>query len=418
MSLNSQVSAERVHIGFFGMRNAGKSSLVNALTNQSLSVVSDVAGTTTDPVRKAMEILPLGPVVIIDTPGFDDVGELGLKRVKKTKEILAETDIAVLVVDSEKGVSDLDKELIELFKEKNMPFIIAFNKNDLFVQEIGDHQNKNKFEIDKLLNDKKSLPEGCYIDVSAKTNKNIYELKEKLADFARQKKNDKKIISDLIEDGDVVLCVIPIDESAPKGRLILPQQMVLRDVLDCHCSVICCQHTELKKTLGVLSNPPKLVVTDSQVFKEVSEIVPEDMLLTSFSILFARYRGDLRTLVEGAKKLEELRDGDKVVISEACTHQRQCNDIGTVKLPGWIEKFSGAKPEYEFTSGGGYIEDFLGISLVVHCGGCMINENKMQSRIEAAKKASVPIVNYGIAIAHMQGILKRTLEPFPERNIL
>ena len=407
MSLNSQVSAERLHIGFFGMRNAGKSSVVNAVTNQNLSVVSDVLGTTTDPVQKAMEILPLGPVVIIDTPGFDDEGDLGQKRVKKTKEILEKTDIAVLVVDSVNGLNELDKKLLDLFNERKLPYIVALNKKDLL-----------DTESEKLKNDKALIGDGKWIDVSAETKENIYELKEMLSGFAKEKKSDKKVISDLIRPEDVVIAVIPIDESAPKGRLILPQQIMIRDVLDAHSKVICCQVEELKDTIDVLKNPPKMVVTDSQAFEKVSKIVPEDIMLTSFSILFARYRGDLETLVKGAKKLGELKDGETVIISEACTHQRQCNDIGTVKLPGWIEKFSNAKPVYEFTSGGTFVEDFSDVSLIVHCGGCMINEKAMQHRIETAKRAGVPIVNYGIAIAHMNGILKRTLEPFPEREIL
>ncbi len=394
MSLNSVSSGERVHIGFFGMRNAGKSSVVNAVTGQSLSVVSDYKGTTTDPVRKAMEILPLGPVVIIDTPGIDDEGELGEKRVDKAYKILAETDVAVLVVDAKKGIQKEDELLIKLFEKKNTPYIIAYNKCDL---------------IDSF----KELKSN-EIYVSATENINIFELKEKIGGFANIKAEKRVIVSDLVEKGDVVILVTPIDESAPKGRIILPQQMTLRELLDSNCTAIVCQPAELESTVNALKNKPKLVITDSQVFGFVSKALPDDIPLTSFSILMARYKGDLETLVNGAVALKEIKDGDKILISEGCTHHRQCNDIGTVKIPGWIRAYSNAEPEFCFTSGGEFPRDLDGISLVVHCGGCMLNEKEMKSRMDFCRESKTPIVNYGVAIAAMNGILKRSLEIFPD----
>jgi [FeFe] hydrogenase H-cluster maturation GTPase HydF len=394
MGLNDTVSAERVHIGFFGKRNAGKSSVVNAVTGQELAVVSDVKGTTTDPVKKSMELLPIGPVMIIDTPGIDDEGTLGELRVKKTKEILAKTDVAVLVVDVQKGLDEADNGLIELFKERKIPYLIVYNKSDLL----------------------ESIPtaEDSSIYVSAVKNTGIDELKNLIGSLAKTVESKKYIVADLIEDGDIVVLVTPIDESAPKGRLILPQQQTIRDILDAHCTVVCCQDTELVKTLGMLAVKPKLIITDSQAFGRVSKDTPDDIMLTSFSILFARYKGDLEALVSGAAQLGKLRDGDKVLISEGCTHHRQCNDIGTVKMPGWIKNYSGAEPDFHFTSGGEFPDDLSEYSLVVHCGGCMLNEKEMQRRIEAANRAGVPIVNYGIAIAQMHSILRRSLAPFPE----
>ncbi|MBQ8186239.1 MAG: [Clostridia bacterium] len=392
MSLNNTPSGERIHIGFFGMRNAGKSSVVNAVTGQELSVVSDVKGTTTDPVKKAMELLPIGPVVIIDTPGMDDEGDLGELRVQKARRMLAETAIAVLVVDGTVGLSDGDRMLLDLFKEKKLPYVIAYNNSDLDGFTVSD--------------------DG--IAVSAATGEGITELKEKIGSFAKKMQNDKKIVSDLLEPGDLVVLVIPIDDAAPKGRLILPQQQTLRDVLDAHCTVVCCQDTELKETLASLAKKPKLVITDSQAFGRVSKDTPDDILLTSFSILFARYKGDLAELVRGAAMLSKIQAGDRVLISEGCTHHRQCGDIGTVKMPAWIEKFTGVKPEYTFTSGGEFPEDLSEYKVCVHCGGCMLNEQEMGWRITHAKESGTPIVNYGIAIAQMHGILRRSLEPFPE----
>ncbi len=394
MGLNDTVSAERVHIGFFGKRNAGKSSIVNAVTGQELAVVSDVKGTTTDPVQKAMELLPIGPVVIIDTPGIDDEGSLGEMRVKKTKQVLAKTDIAILVVDAAIGITEADNELLELFSARNIPHITVFNKSDL---------TKGTASTDK-----------SHIYVSALNGTNINELKERIGTLAKSKENKKQIVADLLSCGDLVVLVTPIDESAPKGRLILPQQQTIRDILDAHCTVVCCQDTELVQTLNQLAVKPKLIITDSQAFGRVSKDTPSDIPLTSFSILFARYKGDLAALVEGAAKLGKLKNGDKVLISEGCTHHRQCNDIGTVKMPNWIKSFSGADINFDFTSGGDFPENLREYSLIVHCGGCMLNEKEMQRRIAEAKELSVPIVNYGIAIAQMHSILARSLEPFPE----
>lgn len=393
MSLNETVSAERPHIAFFGMRNAGKSSLVNAVTGQQLAVVSDVKGTTTDPVKKAMELLPIGPVVIIDTPGLDDEGELGALRVQKAREILAKTDIAVLVVDAQTGISPQDQELLALFRERGLPYLAAFNKAD-------------------LLEDRPVLAEGQML-VSAKTGENITSLKEKLGAFAGTTENQRKIVSDLLSPGDLAVLVTPIDAAAPKGRMILPQQQTMRDILDAHCAFVTCQPQELAAVLGTLAVKPRIVITDSQAFEQVAENTPADVLLTSFSILFARYKGSLPTLVKGAARLASLKDGDRVLISEGCTHHRQCGDIGTVKLPAWIEKYTGAKPQYSFTSGGEFPEKPADYSLIVHCGGCMLNEKEMQSRVARAKGAGVPIVNYGVAIAQMHGILHRSLEAFP-----
>ncbi len=394
MGLNDTASSERLHIGFFGMRNAGKSSLVNAVTGQSLSVVSDVKGTTTDPVKKAMELLPLGPVVILDTPGLDDEGTLGELRVKKAKEALSKTDIAVLVIDGTLGEREPDVELKKELTSRKIPFVTVYNKLDLVPQKkpIGENE----------------------IYVSSATGEGVNELKELLCGFAKLLKSKKPIVSDLISAGDIVLLVTPIDESAPKGRLILPQQMTLRDILDSHATAIVCQDSELSATLAALNKKPRLVITDSQVFNKVARDTPDDIPLTSFSILMARYKGDLAELVRGFAALKSLRDCDKVLISEGCTHHRQCNDIGTVKMPKWIENFTNARPELHFTSGGEFPENLSEFSLVVHCGGCMLNETEMNNRIARAAEAGVPIVNYGIAIAGMNGILKRSLEVFPK----
>lgn len=394
MGLNDTVSAERVHIGFFGMRNAGKSSLVNAITNQELSVVSNVKGTTTDPVKKAMELLPLGPVLIIDTPGLDDEGELGKKRIQKAKKILAQTDIAVLVVDSAVDLKSEEKELISEFESRNLPYIIAYTKSDLLknTKELKDNE----------------------IYVSSVTNDGINELKDLIGKFSKSLNNEKHIVSHILSPNDIVILVTPIDESAPKGRIILPQQQVLREVLDAHCTALVCQPEELPQILGSLNTKPKMVITDSQVFEEVSKSTPDDILLTSFSILFAGYKGDLKNLVEGAKAIDRLKNGDKVLIAEGCTHHRQCNDIGTVKFPKWISEYIGANPEYSFSSGGDFPDNLKEYSLIIHCGGCMLNEKEMKSRIIKAKAQNTPIVNYGVAIAHMHGILKRCLMPFKD----
>ena len=394
MSLQETVSAERVHIGFFGKRNAGKSSLVNAVTGQELAVVSDVLGTTTDPVKKAMEILPLGPVVIIDTPGLDDLGELGEKRVKKAKQILAQTDLAVLVVDGTAGLAPEDEEIIRLFEERKLPYLVAMNKADL--------GNAGKPEAD----------DPHALAVSALTGAGVYELKERLGAMAKGLENTRQLLGDLLTPGDLVVLVVPIDESAPKGRLILPQQQTLREVLDNNCMAVVCQDTELSEALRALGRKPRLVITDSQAFGRVAKDVPEDVPLTSFSILFARYKGELAELLRGAEAIGTLRDGDRVLISEGCTHHRQCGDIGTVKMPAWIRAHCGAEPEFSFTSGGEFPEDPSGYALIVHCGGCMLNAQEMKSRMERARKAGVPMVNYGAAIAKMHGILERSVEPF------
>lgn len=387
--LNSTVSANRVHIGFFGLRNAGKSSVVNAITNQNMSLVSDIKGTTTDPVSKAMEILPLGPVVIVDTPGMDDEGTLGKLRIQRTLDVLKKVDMAVLVVDSKRGLQPIDEELISLFKEKKLPYFIVYNKSDLV-------EEKKKLEKNEIY-------------VSATKNQHIDDLKELLASVVKQRE-EKTIIGDLIEEKDVVVLVIPIDSSAPKGRLILPQQLVLRDVLDHHAIGISCQVEELEKTINLVH--PKLVITDSQAFEKVSQIVPDDIKLTSFSILMARLKGSLDTVVNGANTLDSLKDGDTILISEGCTHHRQCEDIGTVKLPNWILKYTNKKLNFEFTSGHGFKEDLSKYALVVHCGACMLNEKEVQSRVMDCKKQKIPFTNYGIAIAKMNGILDRSIDVF------
>ena len=394
MSLNETVSAERLHIGFFGMRNAGKSSVVNAVTGQDLAVVSDVKGTTTDPVRKAMELLPLGPVVIIDTPGLDDEGELGQLRVRKARRVLAQTDIAVLIVDAAVGLSPLDRTLLQDFRERNLPYLLVWNKADLLPEQPEPGPNE--------------------IYVSARTGQNIYELKEKIGALSQGSENRKRIVGDLLEPGDVVVLVVPIDSAAPKGRLILPQQQTIRDVLDSGCTVVTCRDTELAATLSCLAKKPKLVITDSQVFGKVVQILPPDQPLTSFSILFARYKGELSQLVRGAAQLARLKDGDRILISEGCTHHRQCDDIGTVKMPNWIRNYAHADIAFDFTSGGEFPEDPSGYALVVHCGGCMLNEKEMKHRIRTAAAHGIPMVNYGVAIAQMHGILRRSLQVFPQ----
>ena len=394
MGFNESVSAERLHIGFFGLRNAGKSSLVNAITNQELSLVSDVLGTTTDPVRKAMELLPLGPVVIIDTPGLDDEGELGEARVKRARQVLNTVDIAVLVSDASKQLTNLEKELIELFKAKKIPYVIAYNKIDLC--DCSSKETENE------------------IWVSARSGENINALKEKIAKIQGTAIEGRRIVADLIKSGDTVLLVIPIDKAAPKGRLILPQQQTIRDILDAGASVLICRDSELKETLCSMQKKPALVITDSQVFGKVSKTVPEDIPLTSFSILFARYKGNLVGAVRGAARLDSLSDGDKILISEGCTHHRQCGDIGTVKIPQWLSDYTGKKLELEFTSGRDFPEDLSRYALVIHCGGCMLTEREMQYRARQAEDASVPMTNYGMVIAHTHGILRRSLEPFAD----
>lgn len=393
MSLNDTPSGERIHIGFFGRRNAGKSSLVNAVTGQELAVVSDVKGTTTDPVYKAMELLPLGPVEIIDTPGYDDEGELGELRVKRTRRILAKTDIAVLVADISRGMGECEEELIRLFKERDIPYITVFNKCDGGMDAT---EGENT------------------VGVSAKEKRNIVRLKEMIAAAAKKDGPERRIIGDLIGSGDVVVLVTPIDEAAPKGRMILPQVQTLRDILDEGGIAVFTRETELEKTLDDLDNPPKMVVTDSQAFGMVSKIVPEDVPLTSFSILMARYKGFLETAVKGAAAIKELKEGDRIIISEGCTHHRQCGDIGSVKLPRLLKKYTGKDFDIQLTSGRDFPEELSGVSLVIHCGGCMLNEREMLYRRRSAEMQGIPFTNYGIALACMNGILKRTISIFPD----
>ncbi len=393
MSLNTTPSSDRVHIGIFGRRNAGKSSIINAITGQKLAIVSEVLGTTTDPVSKAMELLPLGPVVMIDTPGLDDEGELGKLRVQKALQALNKTDIAIVVVDAAEGKTPADEMVIERIKSKNIPYIICYNKSDI-----------NK-PIELSENE---------IAVSAETGENIWELKEKIASLVPDNTHEYPIISDKVEPGDFVVLVIPIDSAAPKGRIILPQQQVIRELLECGCTSVVCREHELASTLRDIGKKPKYVVTDSQAFGRVSKDTPDDICLTSFSILFSRHKGNLAEQVKGAAQLDKLKDGDKVLISEGCTHHRQCEDIGTVKLPGWIKKHTGKNLEFEFSSGTEFPSDLSKYALIVHCGGCMLNEREMKYRIKCAQDENVPITNYGVAIAHMHGILKRSLEIFPE----
>lgn len=406
-TLNETPSGERVHIGFFGIRNAGKSSVVNAVTGQDLAVVSDVRGTTTDPVKKAMELLPIGPVVIIDTPGFDDEGALGEKRVERTRKILAQTDLAILVTDGTVPLQPADRELIQIFEERKLPYLIVRNKADLLpegtAQSAGPNRAESPGETD---------PNTLF--VSAVTGAGIHELKERMGALAKDAKEEKTILGDLAAAGDTVVLVIPIDASAPKGRIILPQQMVLRELLDRHANALCVQPEDLKKALAGLAQPPALVVTDSQAFKLVMRDTPADIPTTSFSILMARYKGNLRQQVLGIAALKNLGEGDKVLISEGCTHHRQCQDIGTVKIPGWIETCTDGKPEVTFTSGGTFPQDLSPYRLIIHCGACMLNEKEMLHRLRLAEEQNVPMTNYGVAIAEFNGTLRRALEPFPD----
>lgn len=393
MGLNDTPKSDRVHIGIFGRRNAGKSSIINAITSQNLAVVSKVKGTTTDPVQKAMELLPLGPVMIIDTPGIDDEGELGKMRVEKSYQVLNKTDIALLVVDGNIGLTECDKNLIEEIKKRKLPYLIILNKAD---------EVCNRYDIENS------------IWVSAETKENIWELKEKIAKLVPNENMTLKIIGDLLDPEDIVVLVVPIDSAAPKGRLILPQQQTIRDVLEAGAISVVTRDTELPQTLKSLGKKPKIVVTDSQAFGRVKNDVPEDILLTSFSILFARYKGDLAEQIKAVKAIDSLKDGDYVLISEGCSHHRQCDDIGTVKIPRWLKEHSGKKINYEFSSGTEFPRDLSKYKAVIHCGGCTLNEKEMKHRIAVAKEQNVPITNYGIFIAYTQGILKRSLQAFPE----
>ncbi len=394
MGLNSTVSANRLHIGFFGKRNVGKSSLVNAVTGQELSVVSDVLGTTTDPVLKTMELLPLGPVVIIDTPGFDDVGLLGEMRVKKTLEILRRVDIAVLAVDATVGFTDTEKELVELFKQRKIPFVTVYNKADLLDSIPQSEENE--------------------IYVSATENEGIFELKEMLSKIKPKGELSGKLVGDLLNSGDVVLLITPIDSAAPKGRLILPQQQVIRDILDADAIPVAVKENAIKTALDSIKKPPKLVITDSQAFAIANREVPDFIPLTSFSIIMARSKGFLQTAVNGVKAIKALKDGDTVLISEGCTHHRQCGDIGSVKIPALLRKFTGKNIKIELSSGNHFPEELSKYALVIHCGGCMLNNREMQYRMETAIDNGIPFTNYGTALAFMNGILERSITPIPE----
>lgn len=407
MGMNQTPASERVHISFFGKRNAGKSSVINAVTGQDLAIVSSVMGTTTDPVYKTMELLPLGPVMVIDTPGIDDEGELGALRVRKSYQVLNKTDIAILVIDSTAGKGEEELELIHRFHKKGIPYLIVYNKIDLLSTE-------------KIKDLAMSVRAGEVL-VSASDGMNIQELKEKIASLKSEDTHKYPLIQDLIDPLDLVILVVPIDKAAPKGRLILPQQQTIRDILERGALSLVVRDTELKSTLdhflaqGVC---PKLVVTDSQAFARVSKAVPENITLTSFSILFSRYKGELETQLKGIAALSSIEDGDRILIAEGCTHHRQCGDIGTCKMPEWIRNYTGKKPVFEFTSGTEFPDDVSSYKMVVHCGGCMLNEREMKYRIACCQDQGVPITNYGILIAQVTGILKRSLGPFPEMQKL
>ena len=391
MGMNATPSAERVHIGIFGKRNAGKSSLINALTGQDLAIVSDIAGTTTDPVSKAMELLPLGPVIMIDTPGLDDEGELGAQRIRKALQVMNKCDLAVVVIDAAEGQTDAHTELLSRLTAKNIPHVIAMNKCDL---------------LDTVPADTDAVRY-----VSAADGTGIHALKERIARLVPSGDNGRRIIADLLQPNDFVVLVVPIDSAAPKGRLILPQQQTIRDILEAGATAIVCRETELAATLKKLGQPPRMVVTDSQAFKSVSADTPDDVPLTSFSILFARYKGRLDSAVHGVAALDRLQDGDTVLISEGCTHHRQCDDIGTVKLPRWIQEYTGKAINFAYTSGGAFPDDLTPYKLIVHCGGCMLNEREMKYRIARAEDDGIPMTNYGILISYVNGILQRAIKP-------
>lgn len=425
MGLNDTPSAERIHIGIFGKRNAGKSSLINAITGQDLAIASEIAGTTTDPVYKAMEILPMGPVVLIDTPGIDDEGELGELRVKKSFQVLNKVDLALLVIDGN-ALSIEDSRLLEKIKSKDIPFILVYNKSnedDAEIEKSVDSEEKQVSCINdsgvKAAEISDSSKAGndinsAEIHVSCRTGKGINELRELMAQLMTYSESQKQIVGDILNEGDQVILVVPIDKAAPKGRLILPQQMTIRDVLDANASAIVIKEDVVAKTIDSLKNKPRLVITDSQAFGTVSQQTPADVELTSFSILMARYKGVLEQAIKGVAELKNIQDGDKILISEGCTHHRQCDDIGTVKFPKWISDYCKCEPEFEFTSGGQFPEDLSGFKLIVHCGGCMLNAREMRYRMRCAAEQNVAITNYGLLIAYVHGILPRSLEPFPD----
>ena len=403
MSMNQTPMSERVHIGFFGKRNAGKSSVMNAVTGQDIAVVSEVKGTTTDPVYKSMELLPLGPVVMMDTPGIDDEGDLGGLRVKKSYQVLNKTDAAVLVIDGAEGSSPEDEALMERIRRKKIPYLVVMNKKDLTTEE-----------AERKLREHLGLSEEEFLAVSASDGSGIRELKERIAVAAGREEEEKYIVRDLVSPSDFVVLVVPVDKAAPKGRLILPQQQTIRDLLDGDAVSVVVKDNELKRTLEQLGKKPKLVITDSQAFSKVAEDTPEDILLTSFSILFARYKGNLEGAVRGVTALDRVKDGDTILISEGCTHHRQCDDIGTVKIPRWIREYTGKELHFETTSGTEFPDELGRYSLIVHCGGCMLNEREMKYRLSCAQDQNVPMTNYGILIAYVKGILKRSVEVFPE----
>lgn len=397
MSLNSTPAAERLHIGIFGRRNAGKSCVINAITGQKLAIVSDVLGTTTDPVYKAMELLPLGPVMFIDTPGLDDTGELGKQRIEKAYQALNKTDIALMIVDASQGIAPEDLAILDTIKAKNINYLVVFNKIDL----------APNFLIPPEFADNS-------VAISAVKGENIFALKERIGHLVPSDTLTLKLVGDLLSPNDLVILVVPIDSAAPKGRLILPQQETIRDILEARATALVVQTSELAETLATIGKKPQMVITDSQVFEMVAKTTPADILLTSFSILFARYKGDLQGAVQGAGELKRIKDGDAVLISEGCTHHRQCNDIGTVKLPGWIRQYTGKEPVFSYTSGTEFPRDLSPYKLVIHCGGCMLNAKEMAYRYSYAASQNIPMTNYGIAIAYMHGILKRSLGPFPD----
>lgn len=415
MSMNQTPASERVHIGFFGKRNAGKSSVLNAVTGQDLAVVSDVRGTTTDPVYKSMELLPLGPVVMMDTPGIDDEGELGELRVRKSYQVLNKTDVAVLVIDGGAGASPEDAALIERIREKRIPYIVVINKKEIALPGIVENTVKTLGLVEPGRAGQEREETMCRVlQASALTGEGISELKEQIAAAAKTEEPEQYLVRDLLEPSDIAVLVVPIDKAAPKGRLILPQQQTIRDILEADAVSIVVKENELKNILPELQKKPKLVITDSQVFGKVASDTPDDILLTSFSILFARYKGDLESVVRGVTALDTLENGDTVLISEGCTHHRQCGDIGTVKLPAWIKEYTGKDVNIETTSGTEFPDDLSAYKMILHCGGCMLNEREMNYRLKCAEDQNVPMTNYGIAIAYMKGILKRSVEMFPE----
>ena len=404
MGMNNTPASDRIHIGFFGRRNAGKSSVLNAVTGQDLAVVSDVKGTTTDPVYKAMELLPLGPVMMIDTPGIDDEGQLGSLRVRKSYQVLNKTDVAVLVMDACHGPAPEDYTLLKKIGEKQIPCVAVCNKADLDGAAGGRPEG---------------IPESVpVLSVSAHTGQGITALKECLAQLGKTQETSRKIVGDLLSPSDMAVLVVPIDKAAPKGRLILPQQQTIRDILEADAVSVVVRENGLRDTLASLGKKPRMVITDSQVFAKVSADTPEDILLPSFSMLFARYKGSLEPMVRGVRALDRIGKGDRILICEGCTHHRQCEDIGTVKLPGWIREYTGTEPEFVFTSGTEFPDDLAGFRLIVHCGGCMLNEREMKYRMKCAHDQGIPITNYGITIAYVQGILRRSVEPFPEITAL